>query len=136
MGRLRIRSSRERAKETGRTATPRPRSRRPRRLPRTKRERGRQVAAPIVIQANDEERVAKPKDVDSYIANSASEARPILEELRKVIKSTVPDVEEGISWGVPFYRYHGALAGFAAYKNHVSFGVGADVLQGNDRENA
>jgi len=78
--------------------------------------------------------VAKPKDVDSYIANSASEARPILEELRKVIKSTVPDVEEGISWGVPFYRYHGALAGFAAYKNHVSFGVGADVLQGNDRE--
>jgi uncharacterized protein YdhG (YjbR/CyaY superfamily) len=87
-----------------------------------------------VIQANDEERVAKPKDVDSYIANSASEARPILEELRKVIKSTVPDVEEGISWGVPFYRYHGALAGFAAYKNHVSFGVGADVLQGNDRE--
>jgi uncharacterized protein len=87
-----------------------------------------------VIQANDEERVAKPKDVDSYIANSANEARPILEELRKVIKSTVPDVEEGISWGVPFYRYHGALAGFAAYKNHVSFGVGADVLQGNDRE--
>jgi uncharacterized protein len=87
-----------------------------------------------VIQANDEERVAKPKDVDSYIANSASEARPILEELQKVIKSTVPDVEEGISWGVPFYRYHGALAGFAAYKNHVSFGVGADVLQGNDRE--
>ena len=78
--------------------------------------------------------MAKPKDVDSYIANSASEARPILEELRKVIKSTVPDVEEGISWGVPFYRYHGALAGFAAYKNHVSFGVGADVLQGNDRE--
>ena len=78
--------------------------------------------------------MAKPKDVDSYIANSASEARPILEELRKVIKSTVPDVEEGISWGVPFYRYHGALAGYAAYKNHVSFGVGTDVLQRNDRE--
>ena len=88
----------------------------------------------MLIQANDEERVAKLKDVASYIANSASEARPILEELRKIIKSTVPDVEEGISWGVPFYRYHGALAGFAAYKNHVSFGVGADVLQGNDRE--
>jgi uncharacterized protein len=88
----------------------------------------------MLSQANEEARVAKPKDVDSYIANSASEARPILEELRKIIKSTVPEVEEGISWGVPFYRYQGALAGFAAYKNHVSFGVGVDVLQGNDRE--
>ena len=76
---------------------------------------------------------SKPKDVDSYIANSDREARPKLEELRKIIKSTIPKVEEGISWGVPFYKYYGALAGFAAYKNHVSFGF-ADVLQSEDRK--
>ena len=35
---------------------------------------------------------------------------------------------------MPFYNYHGALAGFAAYKNHVSFGFGADVLQNEDRQ--
>jgi uncharacterized protein len=76
---------------------------------------------------------SKAKDVDSYIANSDKEARPILKEIRKIIKSTIPKVEEGISWGVPFYKYHGVLAGFATYKNHVSFGL-AFVLQSKDRE--
>ena len=75
----------------------------------------------------------KPKDVDSYIANSSREARPKLEELRKLIRSTIPEAEEIIWYGVPFYRYHGELAGFAAYKNHVSFGFGAGVLQSEDR---
>ena len=77
---------------------------------------------------------SKPKDVDSYIANSGREARPKLEEIRKIIKSTIPEAEEGISWNVPIYKYHGVLAGFAAYKNHVSFGFGADVLQSEDRK--
>ena len=76
---------------------------------------------------------SKPKDVDSYIANSVREARPILKEIREIIKSTIPKVEEGISWGVPFYKYHGQLGGFATYKNHVSLGC-ADVLQSKDRE--
>jgi len=73
------------------------------------------------------------EDVDSYIASSGSEAHLTLEELRKLIKSTIPGVEEGISWGVPFYKYHGVLAGFAAFKNHVSFGFAA-VLQIEDRK--
>ncbi|NHJ12027.1 MAG: DUF1801 domain-containing protein, partial [Candidatus Thorarchaeota archaeon] len=64
-------------------------------------------------------KVSKPEDVDSYIANSDKEARPILEELRKIVQSTIPEAEEGISWNVPFYKYHGELVGFAAYKNHV-----------------
>mgnify|MGYP000166507821 CR=1 FL=1 len=34
------------------------------------------------------------KDVDAYIASSGREARPILNELRKIIKSTIPKVEE------------------------------------------
>jgi len=32
-------------------------------------------------------KMPKPKDVDSYIASSEPEARPTLEELRKIIKS-------------------------------------------------
>ncbi len=62
------------------------------------------------------------KDVESYIASCESEARPALKELRRVIKSTIPKAEEGISWGIPFYKYHGFLAGFVAFNNHVSFG--------------
>ena len=73
------------------------------------------------------------KDVDSYIACSDKEARPHLEELRKIITSTTPNAEEKISWGVPFYWYHGALAGFAPFKNHVGFGF-AFVLQSKDRK--
>lgn len=72
-------------------------------------------------------------DVDSYIAGAAEVARPILEELRAIVKSTVPDVEEGISWGVPFYKHRGALAGFAVYTKHVSFG-GAGELRRDDRK--
>jgi uncharacterized protein len=75
-----------------------------------------------------------PPDVDSYIEHSDERARPILEELRRIVRSTFPSVEEGISWGVPFYRYHGALAGLAAYKKHVSFGVGAGELRTEDRQ--
>ena len=79
-------------------------------------------------------KMSKPKDIDSYIANSNIKAQPILNELREIIKSTILEVEEGISWNVPFFKYHGELVGFAAYKNHVSFGFGVDVLQSEDRK--
>ena len=86
------------------------------------------------IGENMKMKMSKPKDVDSYIANSGREARPILKELRSIIKSTIPNVEEKISWGVPFYRYHGELGGYAVYKNHVSFGCGGADLQSKDRK--
>ena len=73
------------------------------------------------------------KDVDSYIATSIEEARPHLKMLRKIITTTIPEAEEKISWGVPFYRYHGLLGGFAPFKNHVSFGL-AFVFESKDRE--
>ncbi len=79
-------------------------------------------------------KMSKPKDVDSYIANSGREARPTLKEIRKIIKLTIPKSEERISWGVPFYKYHGVLAGFAAYKNHVSFGFCVPPFQSEDRK--
>jgi uncharacterized protein YdhG (YjbR/CyaY superfamily) len=74
-----------------------------------------------------------PKDVDAYIAACAPEARPILDELRRITKATVPQAEEGISYGIPYYRFHGELAGFDAFTNHVSFGPGAEVLA-NERD--
>jgi uncharacterized protein YdhG (YjbR/CyaY superfamily) len=47
---------------------------------------------------------------------------------------TLTEAEMRISWNVPIYKHHGILAGFAAYKNHVSFGFGAAVLQSKDRK--
>lgn len=74
------------------------------------------------------------KDVDTYIANSVKEAIPLLNEIHELILSTIPKVEENISWGVPFYKYHGAIAGFAVYKNHISFGIATGSIEKKDRE--
>ncbi len=76
----------------------------------------------------------KVKDVDAYIAHSAKEAQPVLKQIREIIRSAVPKAEESISWNVPFYKYNGALAGFAVYKNHVSFGIAKGVLENKDRQ--
>jgi uncharacterized protein YdhG (YjbR/CyaY superfamily) len=75
----------------------------------------------------------KAETVDNYITSAEPKARPTLEELRKLIKTTVPGAEESISWGIPFYKYHGLLAGFSAFTNHASFGL-AFVLDGKVRE--
>ncbi len=41
-------------------------------------------------------------------------------------------MEEGISWGIPFYKYHGILVGFSPFKNHVSLGF-ACILESSVR---
>ncbi|MGZ3863684.1 MAG: iron chaperone [Bacteroidia bacterium] len=75
----------------------------------------------------------KHKDVGSYIASASPEAISLLEELRLLIRSTVPQAEESISWNVPFYKYNGPLAGFAVYKNHVSLGFATDSIENDFR---
>lgn len=61
--------------------------------------------------------------VDEYIASAEPAAGPTLRSLRELVKSTVPAATESISWGVPFYKYHGLLAGFSVFTSHVSFGL-------------
>ncbi|VVB73768.1 Uncharacterised protein [uncultured archaeon] len=75
----------------------------------------------------------KAKNVNEYIASMPKEARPKLKEVRKMIRSAVPGAEESISWGIPFYKYHGLLAGFVALKDHVDFGL-AFHLKSKDRK--
>jgi uncharacterized protein YdhG (YjbR/CyaY superfamily) len=43
----------------------------------------------------------------------------MLRQLRQVIKSAVPKVEEKISYRMPTYMFHGRLIYFAAHRNHV-----------------
>jgi uncharacterized protein len=63
------------------------------------------------------------KDVDDYIAHAPKEAQAKLEEIRAAITSAVPEAEEYIKWWIPFYMYQGLLAGFSAFKNHITFGL-------------
>jgi uncharacterized protein YdeI (YjbR/CyaY-like superfamily) len=61
--------------------------------------------------------------VDAYISKAQPFARPILEKCRDLVHRAVPDAEETIKWGMPFFMAHGALlANMAAFKAHCSFG--------------
>jgi uncharacterized protein YdhG (YjbR/CyaY superfamily) len=62
--------------------------------------------------------------------------------LRRTILEIVPEAEEGISYGIPAFRLQGqVIAGFAAFKSHLSYlpfsgsvlGQLADELEGYAR---
>ncbi len=64
-------------------------------------------------------------EVDAYIAAAPPAAQPHLRKLREIIRAEAPAAEEGISYRMPYYRYHGHLMYFAAFKKHVGlFPVG------------
>jgi uncharacterized protein YdhG (YjbR/CyaY superfamily) len=67
------------------------------------------------------------KDTDSYLALQPEKVRGVLEKLRQTIKSSAPEAEEVISYGMPAFRYHGILVYFAAFKNHCSLFPGSIV---------
>ena len=51
--------------------------------------------------------------VDTYIAEAAPFAKPILRRLRKIVHAGCPAVEETIKWGFPHFVYKGNIAGMA-----------------------
>ena len=51
-----------------------------------------------------------------------AEAHTTLARLRQTILDIVPDAEQGIYYGVPAFKFRGkAIAGFAAFKNDLSY---------------
>ena len=63
-----------------------------------------------------------PTNADEYLAGVPEPARSTLSKVRSMIRAAVPaDTTEGISYGMPAFRYKGALVGYAAFKGHCSF---------------
>ena len=61
-------------------------------------------------------------DVDKYLAAVSEPARSTLGTIRATIRSAVPpEATEGISYGIPMFKYKGALVWFAAFSKHCSF---------------
>jgi uncharacterized protein YdhG (YjbR/CyaY superfamily) len=61
-------------------------------------------------------------EIDAYLGGVDEPKRGTLQALRGMILELAPDAEEGISYGVPAFRVHGkAVAGFAAFKSHLSY---------------
>ena len=64
---------------------------------------------------------ATPKDVDEYLAGVPEPARTTLNKIRATIRSAVPpEATEGISYGMPAFKYKGPLLYFGAFSNHCS----------------
>jgi hypothetical protein len=42
-----------------------------------------------------------------------------LQELRKLINETAPELQEGLKWGVPVWSYKGLVCAISGFKDHV-----------------
>jgi uncharacterized protein YdhG (YjbR/CyaY superfamily) len=86
--------------------------------------------------------VRKPKTgaqlVDEYLRGTSEPARTTLQKVRAIIQSVAPaDATEGISYGIPMFKYKGMLASFAAFTDHCSLfpGAGPTVKFKNELKN-
>jgi uncharacterized protein YdhG (YjbR/CyaY superfamily) len=62
------------------------------------------------------------REIDEYLAALDEQKRTTLQELRQTILGIIPNAEECISYGMPAFRLEGKIiAGFAAFKNHLSY---------------
>lgn len=80
--------------------------------------------------------------IDDYLAGLGEADREALQRLRSTILGVIPAAEQGLSYGMPAFTVAGkVLAGFAAYKNHLSYfphsgsvlaGIDPQLLEGFD----
>ncbi len=68
--------------------------------------------------------------VDDYLAKLTPQQRTELQRIRGIVKTTLPDVEEVMSYGMPGFKYKKKyLIGYAAFKNHMSIFPGAAPVE-------
>jgi uncharacterized protein YdhG (YjbR/CyaY superfamily) len=66
--------------------------------------------------------MATTNPIDQYLATLDEPKRATLTSVRDTIMAIVPDAEQCISYGMPAFKLRGkAIAGFAAFKNHLSY---------------
>ena len=73
--------------------------------------------------------MAKPKDIDTYIAGHPKEVQKLLEQFRATVKKQAPGAEELISYGIPAFRLNGLLVWFAAHAKHIGFYPRASAIE-------
>lgn len=61
-------------------------------------------------------------EIDAYLNQLDEPKRSTLSQLRRDILAAIPDAQQCISYGVPGFKVDGkTVAGFAAFKNHLSY---------------
>ncbi len=66
--------------------------------------------------------------VDEHIESLPDEKREIAEQLREMILTLIPHVQEKLSFKIPFYHYHGMFC----YLNEVKDGIDLGLCRGKD----
>ena len=76
----------------------------------------------MVRQRGRQNGAVSAQEIDQYLDALEEPKRTTLARLRQTILNIVPEAEEGISYGVPAFKVRGrTIAGFAAFKNHLSY---------------
>jgi uncharacterized protein YdhG (YjbR/CyaY superfamily) len=81
-------------------------------------------------------KTAPASTVDDYLAAAPKDKRAALRTLRKTIKAAAPKATEGISYGMPTFKYKGErLVYFAYWKDHYAlYGIGRSVVDAHVAE--
>ena len=62
------------------------------------------------------------EEIDAYLDSLEDPKRTTLSQLRLAILRVLPEAEQAISYGAPAFKINGkTVAGFAAFKNHLSY---------------
>ena len=62
------------------------------------------------------------QEIDQYLDALDEPKRATLAQLRQTILDILPEAEQGIAYTVPAFKVRGkVIAGFAAFKNHLSY---------------
>lgn len=71
------------------------------------------------------------KAVDIYIDALPEEKAIIAQQLRKLLHSIVPGIEEKLSYKIPFYHYHGMFCFLNPVKDGIDIGFcrGIDLME-------
>ena len=68
--------------------------------------------------------------MDEYIDAQDESVRPRLREVRKIIRTAIPEAQECISWAMPTYRRgKDNVIHFAASKKHLGIYPGSEATQ-------
>lgn len=76
----------------------------------------------------------KPTSVDAYLETIPKDVRDRLEQIRTMIKKAVPEAQEKISYGMPYFGYFGRLVYFAAFKHHIGVYISPPVIAEHAKE--
>jgi uncharacterized protein YdhG (YjbR/CyaY superfamily) len=78
-------------------------------------------------------KASSAKTVDEFVADAPKEAQAVLQQIRSIIKTAVPGVDEAMGYGKPYYKYHGWMTGITLYTKHLGVEIW-DGLSDKDRK--